>query len=200
MIDRVDIDEALLRQFAEGDQHAFTVLYNRFYRRVLQFTRRYTDETDAQDITADTFVQLWRKRSQFSHLSAISSFLFITARNRCYDLIRHNRVKSRYANELAAITVDGYDNEFFFTEVRLELARLIRQEIDKLPEGMRKVILLSFKEGLKPSEIAKQLNISVKTVSNQKLSAIKLLKSALREYPRELVLLFLLQILIDSFL
>lgn len=202
MVDKIDIDEVLLRQFADGDQHAFTVLYDRFYLRVLQFTRRYTNETDAQDITADTFVQLWRKRNQFSHLNAISSFLFITARNRCYDLIRHNRVKSRYADELVAMTTDRYDSEFFLTEVRLELARLVRQEIDKLPEGMRKVVMLSFKEGLKPAEIAKKLNISVKTVSNQKLSAIKLLKSALRGYPRELILLLLpqiLSVLFDSF-
>lgn len=195
--DKIDMDEGLLAAFADGDQHAFTVLYDRFYRRVLLFTRRYTEEAEAQDITADTFVQLWRKRDQFGHPNAISSFLFITARNRCYDLIRHKRVKSRVEEELVAMTTGQYDNDFFLTQVRLELAALIRREINKLPEGMRNVIVLSFKEGLKPREIAKKLNISVKTVSNQKLSALKLLKTALRAYPRELILLLLPQLLIS---
>ncbi|MBX3238632.1 MAG: RNA polymerase sigma-70 factor [Chitinophagaceae bacterium] len=189
MINNSYSDDALLTLFANGDQEAFTLLYERFYRQVLNFTRRYTTETDAQDITADAFVQLWRKREQFSAIKAIPAFLFIAARNRCYDLIRRKQVRSRYEHELLAMTDDHCDNDFFLEQIRLELVKLLRNEIDKLPEKMREVLLLSFRDGLKPAQIAEKLNISVKTVSNQKLSAIKILKSALHQYPLELMLL-----------
>ncbi len=182
-------DDSLLTLFSNGDQAAFTVLYERFYRQVLQFARRYTDEAEAQDITADAFVHLWRKREQFTHIKAVSTFLFVITRNRCYDLIRHKKVKTRHENELRAMMDDHYCNDFFLEQVRLELVKLLRSEIEKLPEKMREVLLLSFREGLKPAQIAEKLNISVKTVSNQKLSAIKILKSALHQYPLELMLL-----------
>lgn len=195
MTDNLYTDDGLLTLFAEGDQDAFATLYHRFYQRVLHFSRRYTGEAEAQDITADTFVQLWRKRADFSHIKAVSSFLFITARNRCYDLIRHKLVKSRYEDELIAMMEDRYHNDFFLTQVKMELAGLVRHEIEKLPEGMRKIVILSFREGLKPAEIAQKLNISVKTVSNQKLSAIKLLKSAIGEHAGALMCLLLPQLL-----
>lgn len=184
-------DDTLLSLFANGDQKSFAVLYERHYRQVLYFTRRYTNETDAQDITADSFMQLWHKRDQFVHIKAIPAFLFITARNRCYDLIRHNKVKGKHESELIEMMDDHEHNNFFFTEIRLELLKLLRKEIDKLPEKMREILLLSFSEGLKPAQIAARLNISVKTVSNQKLNAIKILKSALHQYPLELMLLAL---------
>ncbi|MBX3253738.1 MAG: RNA polymerase sigma-70 factor [Chitinophagaceae bacterium] len=193
MISHIHTDDALLSLFVSGDQEAFTVLYERYYRQVLYFTRRYTNETDAQDITADSFMQLWHKRAQFVHIKAIPTFLFITARNRCYDLIRHNKVKSKHENELTEMMDDHEHNDFFFTEVRLELLKLLRNEIDKLPEKMREIVLLSFSEGLKPAQIAARLNISVKTVSNQKLSALKILKLAVNKNPLELMLLVLIQ-------
>lgn len=195
MIDNSHSDDALLTLFANGDQEAFTILYERYYRQVLYFTRRYADESDAQDITADSFVQLWNKRSQFLHIKAIPSFLFITARNRCYDLIRHKKVKTKHENELVAHIDDAEDKDIFYMEVHMELLQLLRKEIGKLPEKMREILLLSFQEGLKPAQIAKRLNISVKTVSNQKLSALKVLKLAFNKNPLELMLLVLIQYL-----
>lgn len=184
-------DETLFALFINGDQNAFAELYHQLYRPVLYFARRYTNETDAQDITADAFVQVWNKRSQFNHVKAISTFLFITVRNKCYDLIRHQKVVSRHENELRMMMDDHYYNDFFLIEVRLEIAKQLHKEIDKLPEKMREVLLLSFRDGLKPAQIADKLNVSVKTVSNQKLSALKVLKSALNKYPLELMLLML---------
>ncbi len=183
-------DEVLLALLARGDQEAFTIVYKRFYERVLHFARKYVSEAEAMDITAESFVQLWRKRESFEHIKSISTFLFIVTRNRCYDTIRHRKVRSRHEEELAALMVSNDDNDFFLEQVRVELGRILATEINKLPEKMREVFMLSFKEGLKPAQIAIQLNISVKTVSNQKLSAIKILRTALQQYSLEAMLIF----------
>lgn len=182
-------NDAIVKMLARGDEDAFSELYDQYYQRVLHFARRYTDETEAQDISAEAFVQLWKNREQFTNRKAISTFLFITTRNRCYDLVRHKKVKHRYEAELEWMMTDQAETDFFHIQVKLELARLLKKEIDKLPPKTREVLLLSYEEGLKPAQIAEKLKISVKTVSNQKLSAIKLLRAALQGHPIELMLL-----------
>ncbi len=182
-------DERLLEQFASGDQEAFSVIYKRFYERVLRFARKYVYEEEAIDITAESFVQLWNRKEKFEHINSLSSFLFITARNRCYDSIRRTKIRSRHEQELISLTETNDGNDFFLEQIQIELGKILTCEISKLPERMREVFVLSFKEGLKPAQIANQLNIKVKTVSNQKLSAIRILRSALQQYSLESFLL-----------
>lgn len=186
-------ESTLLGELAAGSEAAFSELYNFYYKRVLYFARRYVSEADAQDVTAETFIQLWRKRSGFDHLKGLSSFLFITARNRCFDLLRHNEVKNLHQQALTEMVENNTDDGFQLEEIRMELVQLLQQQLDKLPVRMREVFMLSFQEGLKPAQIAERLQLSVKTVKNQKLSAVKLLKAALSQHPLKGVLLLLVQ-------
>ncbi len=55
---------------------------------------------------------------------------------------------------------------------------------------MREIFLLSYSEGLKPAEIAARLGISVKTVKNQRVNAVNILRSALADHPMLFTLLF----------
>jgi len=186
-------DETLVVLLSKGDQEAFTDIYRRFYERVLHFARKYVIEEDALDITAETFAQLWRRRESFSDFNSLCSFLFVIARNRCYDTIRHQNVKYRYKQELISMQHIQEAEGFYLEQVRVELGKIIALEINRLPDRMREIFTLSFEEGLKPAQIASQLNISVKTVSNQKLSAIKILKGALRQHSLEVSLFFAIQ-------
>lgn len=184
---------ALIRQFQAGEEKAFAEIYQLCHKRVLFFAHRYVSETDAQDITADSFVQLWKKREDFPSIKSISTFLFITARNRCFNLLEHEQVKNRRRAEISQLQETAAIPNIELEDTRLELVALIHKELHKLPEKMREIFLLSFQEGRKPAEIAEQLQIKVKTVSNQKLTAIKLLKKALADNPSALAFLLLIQ-------
>jgi RNA polymerase sigma-70 factor (family 1) len=191
-------EEQLLERLRRGQENAFSVLYGRFHQRVLYFARRYVNEAEAQDITAEAFVQLWKKRTGFDDIKSVSAFLFVTARNRCYNFLRNHDY--RKAQEPALIehlertTAAALKAE----EVRLQLAELLSAEIDKLPAKMREVFLLSFRDGLKPAQIAERLQITVKTVSNQKLSAIHLLRAAVAGHQLEAILIVLLQLELNN--
>lgn len=184
----------LIQRFQAGEEVAFKQIYLLFHKRVLFFARRFVSDQDAQDITADSFIQLWNKRVDFPSEKNISTFLFVTTRNRCYNLLEHEKVKIRRKEEIASLTEKEAVPDIDLEDTRLELLALIHQELDKLPEKMRQIFILSFREGLKPAEIAQRLQINVKTVSNQKLTAIKLLKKTLAEHPSALALLLLLQV------
>ncbi len=183
-----------MQHFTTGEKAAFTSLYNEYYFRVYEFAGRYLPTgADAEDITADSFIKLWNRRNEFSSLDHIRAFLFTAARNACLNFLQHVKVKDqKHAEILHSLTTLQRDS-FYLEEIRAELMQLVYTEVEKLPAKMKEIFLLSYKEGLKPAEIAERLNISVQTVSNQKYSAINLLKTALGNTPLLLALLLCLE-------
>lgn len=182
-----------MQQFRAGNEAAFTELYHQFYKRVFYFAQRYVGEADAQDVTADAFIELWNKRTDFEEIKHLAKFLFIVVRNRCFDMSR--RKKSRYERlaELALLMEQKVpETPFYEHQVRALLLELLEKEVLQLPEKTREVFLLSFREGLKPAQIAERLGLSVKTIKNQKLSAITLLKAAVANHPLQALLVVLL--------
>lgn len=195
--DQLNTDQDLLSQLRTGGEEAFETLWRSYYKRVLFFCRRYLPESEAQDITTEVFVSLWNRRTELTSTGKISTYLFVAARNRCYNAQRDHHSHSKHLLNIANLQ-ESDDNELFLEEVRGQLIKLINEQVNKLPEKMRQVFLLSFEEGLKPSEIAERLGVSVKTVKNQKISAIKMLKAILQNHPLGAVLFFLLDI--DGFI
>lgn len=185
----------LIRHFTAGETAAFTTVYREFYFRVYQFARRWLPERqDAEDVTADTFVKLWDRREQFKTLENISAFLHVTARNACYDFLKHSQVKSGKKDELVRQLSAASEADFSFQEIREEFLKLVYAEVEKMPKKMKEIFLLSYAEGLKPAEIAQKLDLIVQTVSNQKTNAINLLRLALGDKPLLLAFLLCLEI------
>jgi len=175
-------EQELLDGFASGEEQAFSTVYAQFYERIYYFTKRYLDSgPDAEDLTADTFVKLWNRRGTFKSLESISIFLYTAARNNCIDFIRHAKMKQSRKDQLLQVITVEEPRDFTLEMIRLELMKLIYAEVEKLPCKMREIFQLSYREGLKPSEIASRLQLSVQTVSNQKTTAIKLIRMALSE-------------------
>lgn len=181
---------ALLQLFREGDERAFKTIYDRFFFQLYQYARRWlTVVQDAQDITSDSFIKLYNRRSQFESLDNIEAFLKITVRNACFDHLRHIKVKTERQKELMRELNDEKEPDFSWVEIQEHYMQLIYAEVEKLPEKMKTVFLLSFEEGLKPAEIAARLGITARTVTNQKFSAIQILRRSLEKQP---VLLFIM--------
>lgn len=197
MIDREFIadESVLMQQFRDGNEDAFTTVYKHLYRRVYWYAKKYVeDANDAQDLTAETFVQLWQRHQTFVSLDNVAGFLHVTVRNKCFNLLRQQQMKAGHHLELLHL-LEEHDTDTFFTEqVRIQLMRRIYEEVDKLPARMKEIVLLSYREGLKPAQIAERLQIKVQTVINQRVNAVKLLQLALNREPLLLALLMLLEL------
>lgn len=168
----------VLRRLSNGDPEAFTLLYKQYHQRIYYFAKTYvTDRQDAEDITADTFIKLWNHRDGFNNVNSLKSFLHVTTRNSCFDLLRHQKVKSEKQEEL----INRLDLQFHpeLQQTKDELMKMIKDEVDKLSSKMKQIYSLSYNEGLTPAEIADSLKLSVQTISNQKTALIKTLKRAL---------------------
>jgi RNA polymerase sigma-70 factor (family 1) len=187
-----DIDETLVAGLRDGDEAAFTAVYKQLHQRLYFFAQRFIDETQSKDVVSETFVQLWNKRSRLENAASVTSFLFVTAKNKCLNLIRQELTRQDKQSEILQLLESSQETDLFNEQLTTELVQLIYSEIEKLPAKMREVFLLSFAEGLKPAAIAERLNLSVQTVKNQKVSAIKLLQQALGHRAVYLSLLILM--------
>lgn len=185
----------LMQRFTSGEKFAFTSVYNEYYFRVYEFASKFLPTSeDAEDITADSFTKLWQKRTEFDSLDHIRAFLFTAAKNACLNFLQHARVKdTKHVEILHSLKTSSRDS-LYLEDIRAELMQLVYAEVEKMPSKMKQIFLLSYKEGLKPAEIAERLNISVQTVSNQKINAIKLLKTAIGHSPLLLALLLWLEL------
>jgi RNA polymerase sigma-70 factor (family 1) len=167
----------LIAGYNRGDPAAFGRIYIEFYPVIYNFVRRFAQsEEDARDIVSGTFLKLLNPGIHFENHFKLKSFLYTTARNACLDSLKHLRQRQKFENELVSHTFSQTENLMEVAEERAEIQDRIRRAIDDLPPKCRQVFLLYFTGGLKNSEIAALLKMSIKTVANQQSLAIKRLK------------------------
>lgn len=183
-------DQKLTTLLNEGDPIAFTEIYNRHKRELLVYAVKLVkDEELAGDLVQDVLISLWDRRETVILKGAIVAYLFTALRYKFFDWIDKQKVRSDYVASFQSFIDEGEwitDNQI----AEKELMAFIEEQITKLPEKMRKVLLMSHKENLSYKEIAERLNITEKTAHNQANNALKLLKIKLGMFA---VLLFLSQ-------
>lgn len=198
--DRTSSEEELLALIRLKDDLVFDHIFNQFYRPLCFFAKKLVqDGYDAEDIIQDVFVKFWRRDNDFDSLSAMRAFLYVSARNACLNFIEKNHVKIKHQQylvgqeQLEEVTI-------LQTLVEAEVLRQVFDAVDKLPEQCRKVITMTFVEGLKPKEIAEELGVTVSTVNNQKMRGLNLLRNQLPDDSIYLAILLFMPGLIEMFL
>jgi RNA polymerase sigma-70 factor (ECF subfamily) len=169
----------LIHQFKKGQQAAFTELYERYQPAIFYFVRKFvSDIGQAEDITAETFIKLWVRRQNFDNEKSISSYLHVTARNSSIDWIRTEKKQDENKEQLLILLKqEQYDS--LQDDVKAEVLRLIKAEIEKLPKKIKRVFILSYIDGKSNDEIAALLKINNQSVRNHKTRALTLIRLAI---------------------
>src|SRR5882757_4498871 len=164
-------DAALVRQALEGNEEAFAALFNAHRNKVYSLCLRMTSNTaEAEDLTQDAFLQVFRKLSSFRGDSALSTWLYRVAVN---TVLMHFRKKGLRpvsleepaSNEPGAPKREhGKLDERLSTSVdRIALTRAMKE----LPAGYRTIFLLHEVNGYQHHEIARLLRCSVGNSKSQ---------------------------------
>jgi len=160
----------------------FELLFKNHYTELCVFANKYLEDLDAsEEIVQDLFVKFWEEREKKEITVSVRAYLFTAVKNACLNQLKHHKIKTRY-KELKQREMLHSENSTTSEAETNELNEKIKIAIDALPEGRKKVFLLSRNEGLKYTEIATKLNISVKTVENQMSEALRFLRKELKEY------------------
>ncbi|OHX68629.1 hypothetical protein NH26_19050 [Flammeovirga pacifica] len=158
----------------------FEVLFKAQYPKLCAYANTFLKDIQAsEDVVHDVLIKLWEQKEQIDIDTSLEAYLFRAVRNKCLNVIRHTEVKENYK-----VHVD-HTSSSQHVEEDLEASELddkIQSAINQMPDKRKNIFLLSRFEGLKYSEIATQLNISVKTVENQMSSALKYLKTELSSF------------------
>lgn len=133
-----------------------------------------------EDIAQDVFYELWKKRARLTIKTSLKAYLRRAAMNKALNFIRDQKIK--FDDEEKQAPLESKIPSINQKLEAAELQQLIDQVIDDLPERCRVVFVLSRFEEMSYNEIAKQLDISSKTVENQISKALKILRVRLGDY------------------
>ena len=161
-------DLSLAQKAANGNIAAFEMIYERYHRRTYSLCLRMTNnQTEAEDLTQEVFIQLFRKAGSFRGDSAFSTWLHRLTVNQVLMHFRRRSVKNEKTSddgEMPEQTVSGTENPNKMPVVdRIAL----KNAIAELPNGYRKVFILHDVEGYEHEEVARLLGISVGTSKSQ---------------------------------
>jgi RNA polymerase sigma-19 factor, ECF subfamily len=164
----------------EAFRHLFDVYFDRLYRYALRYLRA---PEEAKDLVHDVFLQMWRHRRRIGLERDLRSYLYASVRNHALDRLKHRRVEDRFIERRAA-ALAGEDPATDSTDAARdlesrELAASIQQAIDSLPRRQREVLQLRWQRHLSYEDVAKELNISPKTVAVHLSRALEHLREML---------------------
>jgi RNA polymerase sigma-70 factor (ECF subfamily) len=156
-------------------------LYHAYAAVLIEFaTRLLHSKDDAADVVSDVFMRLLDKCPLFDSIDAASPFLYVSARNACYDLLRRQRRMDQYLASINCDEPSATMNEVEEAEMLLlERLRFIHAHMQDLSAQNRTIAIARFIDRKEYRAIADELGIEVSTVRNQASLALKNLRKAL---------------------
>ncbi|KQO22862.1 RNA polymerase subunit sigma-24 [Flavobacterium sp. Leaf82] len=185
----------LFESFKEGDETAFTYFYDKYFRRITSFSVQFIyDQDEAENLAQEALLHLWQTREAVESINGIQSFLYTYAKSKCLNMIRHNKVKDKFKNDVLnqkerELDIEILNSVQFDTLELTELERLIHESISDLPPKTREVFIKKRFENKKNAEIAEEMQVTLKAVEAHMTKALKILKTKLSDY---LFLIFIL--------
>lgn len=162
----------------------FEKFYATNFPRVKNFAKSLTkSEEDAEDIAQNIFLRLWMSPEVWKEENNMSSYLYTATRNEIFNLFKHERIKQDFAdNFIKAQLMGELSNENAHSLDHLyykEILMIIRMALAQMPVQRRQVFEMSRFEGLSHKEIAKKLQIPIRTVENHIYRALVTLRKML---------------------
>lgn len=181
-----------LKDFKLGRESGLKYLMLKFGNSLRFFTYSIIRNKEAsEEIVSDLFYKLWERREHVESLEKIKAFLFVSARNACYDYI--NSPKNRIKQEWDLLdTIDNQEADTLHRIIYSELVELIVREVDKLPKQQAVVFRMSFLEGMTTEEICLKLGTSIGNVYFAKSKALSTLRRVFERKDLKLYTIFFL--------
>jgi RNA polymerase sigma-70 factor (ECF subfamily) len=157
-------DEALLVLYANGDPGAARALTLRLTPRVLGFAARMlSDRTEAEDVTQEAMLRLWRMAPDWQQGEArVATWLYRVASNLCLDRLRRSR--PRGLDEVAE--PEDATPGVVARLIEADRALALDEALAALPDRQRQAVVLRHIEGLTNPEIAAVMDIGVEAVES----------------------------------
>src|SRR4030095_28553 len=175
----VDSYKDHLASFISGEEEGFNYFFNTYYKAVYFFACKYVKENAAaEDIVENSFIKLWEKRERMESEAGLKGYLYKTVYNACLRWNSRQSMVDRRQKEIVYLS-ETVEKDCLENIIRAETLRRVKEAMEELPAGLRKVFVKLFVEGKSIVKAAAELKVAVSTVKNQKARGIKLLRMKL---------------------
>lgn len=150
----------------------------------------------AEDLVSDSFMSFWENRGRIPADANLQAYILIIVRNKCLDWLRAQSLHAKIEQEVYELrrrvlaadirSLQACNPEEIFSA---EVAAIVRQSLDRLPELTREVFVARRFEELSYKEIAEKYGITVRRVEFELEKAVKQLRVALKDYLPVLLML-----------
>lgn len=174
----VDSDALLVERTVAGDQKAFELLVIKYQRRIQRLIGRMVRDVDlVEDIAQETFIRAYRALAQFRGEAQFYTWLYRiavnTAKKALMDLKRNPTVSENAYKTSDDDETSPVENELTSSETpeavlaSKEIAQIINNAMDALPEELRQAVTLREIEGLSYEEISEAMGCPIGTVRSR---------------------------------
>ncbi len=190
-------EDELLQAIAEGNENAFRQLFDAYKVPVFDYLVNITKSKEvSEELLSDIFLKLWLGREWIASVNNMEAFLKKVSCNKAIDYLRYV-ARSKKMQALIAAEINSFSGRQSPEDILLEkdYRNIIHEAIQQLSPQRKRVYTLSREHGLTHDEIARQLNLSVNTVSNHIKASLHSIKQHLKNNDTTgiLILLFLLE-------
>lgn len=177
MPDNLSGDYILVKRLINGNYIAFNSLYEKYSYAVFRFAFGYVkSKTEAEEIVQDVFMTIWDKRINLNPGLSFKSYVFTIAFHCVLKYFRTKEHLTKYIN--GVLSENSFKPEL--QEINYDfLCQYIKKISENLPPRCKEVFIKSRLEDQSIHEIAREMEISHKTVENQLTYALKFIRQKL---------------------
>jgi len=177
-------DSEIIQAIVDGKEEAFGILYQQYSEKVYNTAISYTKNAEeAEEITQDVFVKIYRNASSFKQKSSLSTWIYRIVVNTSLNFLKKKNRFSLFRNNLTVSTSIEFEHPGVLLENK-ENAVALYKAMDGLPNQQKTAFILSYIEELPRQEVADIMGTSLKAVESLLQRSKKNMRIALEKiYP-----------------
>lgn len=171
--EQLHTDSELLIKIKNNDTNALNILFKRYFSVLCYFSFQFVKSRDlTEEVVSDVFLNIWLKRGSIVIKSSLKAYLFTAVRNQS---INYMKKKDYHFEELEIVDKEGKisslraDDFLIYKDLENEIENIVQ----KLPEKRQLIFRMNRFEGLSYKEISEILSISINTIQNHMVKAVK---------------------------
>jgi RNA polymerase sigma-70 factor, ECF subfamily len=177
-----ETDTEVFQALRSGNLSALSIFYERYGEIVYRVAlRMLKNAQEAEDLTQEVFLTLWRSQTYDSKRGSMQVFLTTLTRSKAIDRLRQIQARSQRLQKWSRNFFPENRNTLMDKASNQELSHRIREALSELPSQQRQVLEMAYYDGLSQSEISQDLKMPLGTVKTYKRKALLKLRQMLQD-------------------